>query len=372
MAMKQKLRKIAVELYDIHNRNVGLGEFTWQFAEHLAARAERLRAEHGVVFYFIVPFGYEGCFGKAVRYIPLSDVTRYLVRYWPVRMDLCHLTHQYSRIKFMRFARRNLLTIHDINFMYEKEDEKLDKYCARFRRRLDVVDALSYISEFARKDVERHFAPDYPARIIYNGVADLSLDRRGGASDAPRTAEGRQLPEGYLLHLSSLWPKKNAHLLIEMMRYLPEEHLVLVGNWQTRYGERLKQRIAEAGIGNVTALDHVSDAEKAELFAHCRGFLFPSLCEGFGLPPVEAMYFGKPVFLSTLTSLPEIGGPEAFYYDDLNPEAMAGVTRRGLADFYADAENRAARTRAWARQFDWDKCTDEYVAYYLDLLDGQV
>ncbi len=363
----EKNRKIAVELYDIGNRNVGLGEFTWQLATHLARRAAALRQQYGIIFYFIVPYGYKGCFGNDVRYIQLSHINRYLIRHYPIRMDLCHLTHQYSRIKYMSFAQHNLMTIHDINFLYEKNGAKLKIYSELFRRRLEKVNWLSYISKFAQHDVAVHFAPPQPSRVIYNGVANLNQPSAYSRNVLTRFA----LPDRFLLHISSLQPKKNAHLLVAMMAQLPKEHLVLIGNWSSEYGKQLKQHIVKSEVHNITPLDPVTNEEKAALYAYCRGFLFPSLCEGFGLPPIEAMHFGKPVFLSRLTALPEIGGPVAYYYDDLTPEAMAAVTKKGLATFYEDEEVAAQRVRRWAQQFDWGRCAEEYIAYYLHIIYGK-
>jgi glycosyltransferase involved in cell wall biosynthesis len=93
--------------------------------------------------------------------------------------------------------------------------------------------------------------------------------------------------------------------------------------------------------------------------------MFPSLTEGFGLPALEAMYFGRPVFLSNLTSLPEIGGEEAFYWHDFEPASMKRCVEQGLANFDAQA---GARVRARALSFSWDRCTDEYLALYRQLI----
>lgn len=357
-------RKIAVELLEIGNRNVGFGEFTYQLGAHLAARAAALRREHGIRFYFIVPRGFGGCFGPDVTYVETFRPIRKVLRFYPVRMDLFHVTHQFSRIKYMLFARHNLLTVHDINFIYEKSACKLPRYVRAFRRRLARTDHLVYISQFARADVEKHFAPKQPNMVIYNGVADFS---RNASASVDLSAFG--LPEHFLLHVSSLQPKKNVHLLVEMMAALPEENLVVVGNWNTRYGRQLRERIGQAGLKNVFPLDHVTDAEKGALYDRCKGFCFPSLCEGFGLPPVEAMKSGKPVFLSTLTSLPEVGGDCAYYYSELTPAAMAAATRRGLERFAADPAGASERIKTWAGRFNWERCVDEYVACYLDLLD---
>ena len=104
-----------------------------------------------------------------------------------------------------------------------------------------------------------------------------------------------------------------------------------------------------------------------ELYAACRALLFPSLCEGFGLPPIEAMKLGKPVFLSTLTALPEIGGKEAFYWADLSPVPMAEVVRKQLA-FFDATPSYSDRLRQNAARFDWDECIEQYIQYYLEIL----
>jgi glycosyltransferase involved in cell wall biosynthesis len=110
----------------------------------------------------------------------------------------------------------------------------------------------------------------------------------------------------------------------------------------------------------------ITDAQKAWAFARCAGFLFPSLTEGFGLPPLEAMHFGKPVFLSRLTSLPEVGGDAAYYFDDWSPAAMRSVVEAGLRQG-AEA-TRAAQVKQHAARFDWDSAAAAYLALYAKLL----
>ncbi|MBP3356676.1 MAG: glycosyltransferase family 4 protein [Rikenellaceae bacterium] len=359
MSDTKKIYRIAVDLFDISNRNVGLGEFTYQLGAGLAARADALRRDYGVEFYFIVPASMKGVFGPSVRYLGMTRLNRRLLRFYPLHFDLLHISHQHSRLKRIYSAEERLLTVHDINFVYEKSGERQNRYAENFRRRLKGADYLSFISFFSQADVLGRFGVNHPHRVIYNGVTDLAL----GPTERPAT----RLPEGFLLHISSLQPKKNPHLLVEMMRYLPQYHLVVVGNWESDYGRRMRRRISDLELRNVTPLNHVSEREKAWLFAHCRAFLFPSLCEGFGLPPMEALCFGKPVFLSSLTSLPEVGGSVAYYWDDLSPEAMADRVKRGLEDAAADL-TLGRRAMEWVSQFSWERCIDGYVECYLDLL----
>lgn len=354
--------RIAVYLYKIGNQNVGLGEFSYQLAANIAKRAAELKNKCGIEFLFIVPKKFVSHFGNDVKYFSYSNTPwkNFVLRNF-VKADIFHNTYQCSHLERMRKAKLNLTTIHDINFIYEKSGHSLERYKRKFAKSLEHSDVIAYISDFVKHDVEAHFSPRCDGKVIYNGVADLNSVHGDFAKF--------NLPDnGYLFHISSLMPKKNVHKIVEMMRYMPEERLVVVGNLNSYYAHRIQKLVAEWKLTNVTLLSHVSNEEKAELYRHCKAFLFPSLCEGFGLPPVEAMHFGKPVFLSKLTSLPEIGGDCAYYYDNLDPEVMAEVTREGLADFTSNAN--ADKLRCRAASFSWDKCVDDYVKLYIELQKG--
>ena len=163
--------------------------------------------------------------------------------------------------------------------------------------------------------------------------------------------------------------KKNVHLLVEMMKYLPDQNLVIAGNWSGDYACMLQQQIKEENLRNIYILPNVTEAEKAALYARCRAFLFPSLCEGFGLPPVEAMKLGKPIFLSTLTSLPEIGGEVAFYWNDLSPKPMAETVRKQMAVFDATS-SYSNQLKQNAARFNWEDCVAQYIKYYLEIIES--
>jgi glycosyltransferase involved in cell wall biosynthesis len=113
----------------------------------------------------------------------------------------------------------------------------------------------------------------------------------------------------------------------------------------------------------VHMLGIVSDDLKFTLYQHCYAFVFPSLSEGFGLPVIEAMLFGKPVFLSNNTCLPEIGGSEAFYWKNFNAEDMLQVFEAGMKTYHNDHE-KAARIKAHAAQFSWEKAASAYLKLY--------
>jgi glycosyltransferase involved in cell wall biosynthesis len=157
-------------------------------------------------------------------------------------------------------------------------------------------------------------------------------------------------------------PSKNPEALLALAAAWPEMRFVLCGS-PSDDAKALRQRVT---LPNVEFHLGIDDAQKAWAYGACSAFLFPSLTEGFGLPPIEAMHFGKPVFLSRLTCLPEIGGDAADYFDSFDGPAMRTVVEAGLAR--AAAPGRAEAIRAHAAQFDWDRAADGYSALYERLL----
>lgn len=361
-------------LYDARNEYVGIGEFEKNIGMCIAARAKELREKYGVELYFMVGKKQIGSFGGDVKYIKVNNFVKVLVNIDPThllcrlvipKVDLMHLTHQQP--KFHRgISRYTLLTIHDINFFHNNLNRSLFNKIRRIKRALRSATHLSFISQFTSKDVKAHFPIKQPNRIIMNGVSDLS--QLPISAETEQAFKDRMLPKDFLFHVSGLGEKKNVHLIVEMMKHLPNETLVVAGKGKKKAYERLQKIIDENQLKNVYILGGVNREEKALLFKHCKAFLFPSLSEGFGLPVLEAMCFGKPTIISNRTSLPEVGGDIAYYYDQLEPAVMATVTAASIASFYSSPEENKKRTKQHAASFSWERAADEYIGYYLDIL----
>jgi glycosyltransferase involved in cell wall biosynthesis len=139
---------------------------------------------------------------------------------------------------------------------------------------------------------------------------------------------------------------------------------VIAGKKTTPDGEYLEREVSSRGLGDRVILPgEVSDADRQWLYERCEAFLFPSLTEGFGFPVLEAMQCGRPVFLSRLTSLPEVAGELGFYLDAHEPEAILHRYHEGLAVFRADP-TMPARLRAHAAAFSWAATARGYAAVY--------
>lgn len=345
---------IGISLGGIGTLQDGLGEFAYQMGTHVAGVAAQWRERHGIEFSFHLRERLVGCFGAEVAYLPVTrwQRTRHVQ---PRRYDVWHSLHQLSKALPPQGCGPRVVTVHDLNYLYGRNAFSVWRHGRRTRRLMRRTDHLVAISHHTEHDVLQHLAWTGPLDVIYRG---------------PRMFDGQPQPvddygsagRPFLFHLSRMSPSKNPQALLGLAAAWPGMDFLFCGP-ATHDARDLR---AATRLPNVHFRFNISDAQKAWAFTHCAGFLFPSITEGFGLPPVEAMQFGKPVFLSRLTSLPEIGGDAAYYFDDYTPAAMRTLVEAGVRQ--GAAPERIAQVRQHARRFDWVQSADAYLALYLRLL----
>lgn len=285
--------------------------------------------------------------------------------------SLVHLTHQRQHYFPQLWGAKCLVTLHDLNFLTEPlPEKKRKKLLTLVASNLNRADGIVCISDFVRRDLEQNadlfqLSDSTLISVVHNGVF-LPTSHQSSSS-----ARDSILPDApYLLTLGVLQEKKQQHLLIPALAHLPEElHLVLVySEAKSEYLARVKSLIQQYQLeSRVHLLCAVRDEEKETLLRHCRALLQPSMAEGFGLPVVEAMALGKPLFLRRATSLPEVGGDVAYYFDDLTPEGMAHMILCGLKDYDTDP-NLAERLRARSALFDYRRMAQGYHQCYQKIL----
>lgn len=176
------------------------------------------------------------------------------------------------------------------------------------------ADAAISDSLYTRKEVLKYrLIPPKKIKVVYSGpgVQPYNHDCGFGGQFKP-----------YVLYVGGHIPTKNVVRLIaafSKLKSVPKMKLVLVGWGKPHHIEKTKQAIVNHGVEErVILLPSISDPELSSLYANCSGFVFPSLYEGFGLPVLEAMAHGIPVACSYSSSLPEIAGDAAVYFDPLN------------------------------------------------------
>ena len=206
------------------------------------------------------------------------------------------------------------------------------------------------ISEFAKRAiVDRLGIPAERVRAIPLGVDH----NRFSPSPAPRG--------DFVLYPARGWPHKNHARLIEAMARLrerrPELRLVLTGGALDGLGV-LPDWVERRGL--------VSVDELTELYRTAAALVYPSLYEGFGLPPLEAMASGCPVAASREGSIPEVCGDAAVLFDPRDPDAIA----RGILEAIEARERLVPLGISHARRFTWERCAADHVAVYRDARGG--
>ena len=337
--------RILIDLSILRHPYCGLGQIAKNYGRWYGTHAAELLGDHEVTL--LVPRSFVGRFGSQVRYLVARDVYRWLPMMMP-HFDVWHSIHQLA--VFRPRAAHTVLTIHDVNFMYEKSPSKQRKYLRHLQRECDCASVACFISQFAKNDTLRFVhLHNKPICVIPNGVEDLTQ----GEQQRP---QGVDESRPFFLSLGVVKAKKNLHTLLPLMERMPEYQLVIAGTDTDAYAEQLRRQ--SESLPNVHIIGPVDDAERRWLYAHCVGLMFPSLCEGFGLPVVEAMQWGKPVFCSDQTSLPEVGGDYAYYFHDFDPDRMVAVVRDGLRSFTTD---QMAAEKEYAATFSYDRHLSAYL-----------
>jgi glycosyltransferase involved in cell wall biosynthesis len=273
-----------------------------------------------------------------------------------------HITHQDS--KYLPLSGKKILTIHDLNFIFENGDDfkKCKRYLRNLQNIIDRVDIVVCISKTTKKIVEQNFdLKKKRVEVIYNGIP-LHFDL---AEKIPKFINASTR---FLFSIGTVVPKKNFHVLIELMKGVPELQLIIAGPNFHKYAQDLIKQIKLEGLEDrILIPGKVSEAEKLWLYKNCEAFLFPSLLEGFGQPVVEAMSLKKPLFLSNIEVLKEIGGEDAFYFDRYDTVSMKEVFEAGMKRYKEDDEFKD-RLFKRSQQYSFEKAANSYKTLYEELL----
>ena len=228
------------------------------------------------------------------------------------------------------------------------------------------------VSEASKRDILRYFrVPDAKIDVIYNAI-DERFHEEPPADDVMRVQERYQLHDPFILYAGNIKPHKNLERLIEAFHVirrgeLQHVKLLIIGDEISKYAT-LRRTVHRYKLHkHVRFFGFVPDATLAILYRLARVFVFPSLYEGFGLPPLEAMASGTPVITSNVSSLPEVVGDAAMLIDPYEPDAIAGAMRRVLMEDRLRDDMRE-RGLARAREFSWDRSVRRVRQIYEEVL----
>ena len=278
--------------------------------------------------------------------------------------DIWHGLQQFPS-HFPNSKSKFILTIHDLNFLFEKSEFKRSIYLKRLQKNIDRADYLTAISDFTKKNIEEHInLRGKKIQTIYNGI---SIDTQN-IGQKPNFVDEKK----FFFSIGIFNEKKNFHTLLPIMNYFKDHKLIIAGNIDTHYGKQIQKQINDMNLAERIILPgKINDNEKSWLYRNCNAFLFPSLAEGFGMPVIEAMKFGKPVFLSNFTSLPEIGGDFAFYFENFNEEYMSTFIKNKLSYYKDNQLTLSEQIKEHAERFSWQTCIAQYIKLYQEVANNK-
>lgn len=370
--------RIAIDLSPVAHRKAGLARYAQSIVEHLVIQGkadEFVAVTHGRFDAKV--------FSPALRALPhtnipldarpwrmsvlLAQIFDVSMERWLPPCDIFHATdHLLPRFK----TAKTVFTLHDVIFKFFPEYHLplnrwfLTNAMPHFLRRADAIIA---VSECTKRDALRfyHIAPE-KITVIYEGV-NPALHR---VTDSTRLAEIRARyakNQPYLLFVSTIEPRKNIAALVDALKILRArgflQRLLIVGREGWLYQPTF-DHVKQTGMSDVVDfLDFVPDDDLSALFSACDAFVFPSLYEGFGLPPLEAMACGAPVICSNTSSLPEVVGDAALLVNPRDVGEIASAIERVLTDRHL-RDGLHAKGFVQAAKFSWERTAHETLAVY--------
>jgi glycosyltransferase involved in cell wall biosynthesis len=373
--------RIAIDAHMVGERETGNETYTLNLVRALTAHPAIQRGNHQLLLYTTHPDS------LAPRLEPEARpwIRRIRPEGGPLRIsvgmplaalrddvDLLHVTYVAPPVSRCR----RVVTVHDISF---------DKYPAFFSLRdrlmLSSLVPLSMrrasrvitVSQHARLEIlERYKLAAHRVAVTYEAAAEQyrPVTDRAVLADVQRRY---RLPSSFILALGNLQPRKNLARLVDAYSHARQQghldgvHLVLAGKAMWRQSELFERAQGSGYGGDIVFPGYIADADLPALFSAALAYVYPSLYEGFGLPPLEAMACGAPVICSNAASLPEVTGDAALSFEPHDTAALTAALIRVHVDRELAAELRQRGLRQAAR-FSWTRCADETLAVYQEAM----
>ena len=262
-----------------------------------------------------------------------------------------------------------ILTVHDLIYKRFPQHHKplnywyLNRAMPLYCRRATAIIA---VSQATKRDLVTHYGVDPAAiHVIYEAAADHF--RPPTPDQISHVRRHYNLPDQFLIHLSTIEPRKNLNRLLDALKILhhdhPNLHLLLAGGKGWLYDDFFAQIEHDQLNDRVHSLGWIPDADLPAILASADLAVQPSLYEGFGLPILEHMAVGQVVAASNTSSHPEVGGDAAAYFDPTNVNEITATIHRLLTD-PDEYQHRRQLGLTQAQQFSWHRAAQETRAVY--------
>lgn len=260
--------------------------------------------------------------------------------------------------------RNSIVTVHDLGYKLFPDAHPLaQRAYLDFSTRWNVKRARAIIADsFAtRDDIAKFYgAPREKIRVVYPSY-NAQIFKTSAAEEIARVREKYALSSPYILSVGTIQPRKNYARLIEASAALPREYLVVIVGKKGWLYESILARVRELNLdARVKFLDYAPIQDLPALYAGARLAVLPSLYEGFGFPALEAQACGTPLACSNASSLPEVAGEGALYFEPREVVEMARTMERALSDESLRA-TLVERGCANVKRFSWERAAREIV-----------
>ena len=291
------------------------------------------------ILYNFVPIPYSLFFGNK------SDITHFMNYYVPPGVKGKVVTMVYDMVYKVFPETMNTKTRIMLNLIMKRS-------CKR-------ADIIVTISQFSKNEIIKYLKVSQEKIVVMPCGVDLELYRPDYSKETVfKVLDKYGISSEYFLYIGTLEPRKNIERLIDAYYILKQRSanshkLVIAGRKGWQYDSIFK-KVNSLGLNDdVIFTGYVDAADSPVLIKGAAAFVFPSIYEGFGMPPLEAMACGTPVITSNVASLPEVVGDAALMVDPFSVEAIAGAMERIISDIHLRSE-LSQKGLERASSFSWD------------------
>lgn len=249
-------------------------------------------------------------------------------------------------------AKKRCVTIHDVcHLVYGHFGQRM--YAKTLVTRALQSDNVITDSQFSSSEIRRFFPRSKEIRVVPIGVNQTQFRKQWNT----KTLEKYKLDKKFILYVGNAKKHKNVETFLRALDYIsiPDLECIIVGKFQSQIHTK-----------NVRVLESVTNDELPVLYSMAEAFVFPSLYEGFGLPPLEAMACGCPTIVSNAASLPEVCGNASLYFDPMSSQSLADALFKVLTNIQLkNALIQKGKERA--QEFVWTKAAEKYRRLFEEL-----